>query len=298
MACYHPSKVDVDRRLMGDKTRRDSVTVPCGKCLGCRSDQAREWAIRLTHESQLHPESSWFITLTYNEQHLPGQWPDDERTRGTLDPDEITLFLKRLRKKSVLRKFSYFLCGEYGGQTDRPHYHFASFGIPFLDRQQLGTRKDNHVYHSDLLEETWGMGATELTTLTWKSASYVAGYVTAKVVEKADPTNHLRVDPQTGEIFEVVPEFQRMSRRPALGRKWLEKHWTDVYPRDFVIMDGSPFKPPRYYDRWMEQHHPEVMEEVRHQRFLDAEEIGDDKLIMAEKIHRARVNLFQRRNTI
>lgn len=297
MACYHPSKVDVNRRLRGDQTRRDTVTVPCGKCLGCRADQAREWAIRLSHTAALYPKSSWFITLTYEDKHLPGQWPDDKRTRGTLDPEEMTLFLKRLRR-SKARKIRYFLCGEYGEKTLRPHYHMALFGARLGDKQQIGTRKGTPVFHHQGITDTWGMGSVEVASLSWKSASYVAGYVTKKVVEKANPTNHLRVDPDNGEILEVEPEFQRMSRRPALGREWLERHWEDVYPRDFVVMDGSPFKPPRYYDKRMEVINPEIMEEVRHQRFIDAEEIGDEKLIMKEKIHRARMRLFDNRKAL
>lgn len=89
-----------------------------------------------------------------------------------------------------------------------------------------------------------------------------------------------------------------MSRRPAIGKRWLERYWEDAYPHDFVIMNGHPFKPPRYYDRWMDQHHPEIMEEVRHQRWKDAEQIGDEKLIMKEKIHRARTTLFGKRNKL
>lgn len=134
--------------------------------------------------------------------------------------------------------------------------------------------------------------------MTWKTASYVAGYVTKKAAEKVDPTKHLRVNPDTGEIVELTKEFSRMSRRPGLGRDYLERYWTDIYPRDFVAVNGSFFKPPRYYDRAMEDINPEIMEEVRFQRWKDAEEIGDDKLIMKEKIHRARMALFEGREAV
>jgi len=89
-----------------------------------------------------------------------------------------------------------------------------------------------------------------------------------------------------------------MSRRPALAKRWLEKFWTDAYPRDFVVMAGTPMKPPRFYDRWMDQNHPQIMEEVRYQRYLDTEQIGDEKLIMKEKVHRARNLLFTSRKAI
>lgn len=135
--------------------------------------------------------------------------------------------------------------------------------------------------------------------MNWKAASYVAGYVRKKaVLDGPDPYRYTRVNPLTGEIVEIHEEFARMSRRPALGRQWLERYWEDVYPRDFVVMDGSPMKPPRYYDRWMEENRPQIMEEVRYQRWQDAETISDPKLIMKEKVHRSRVDLFNNRGKV
>jgi hypothetical protein len=276
--------------MAGHKPRRDQVKVPCGTCIGCRADQGRQWAIRIMHESVTRPPA-WFITLTYDDQHLPGNLPDDERVRGSLDPTDLQLFIKRLRKRSAVR-LGYYAVGEYGDKSDRPHYHLALFGMRFLDKDKIGERRGYPVLVSRTLEELWKGGNSEITTLGWKSASYIAGYVHKKAREKSDPVKHLRVDPDTGEVFQVEKEFARMSRRPALGRKWLEKYWRDVYPRDFVVMDGSPLKPPRYYDRAMEDINPEIMEEVRYQRWKDAEEIGDEKLIMMEKVHRAKLKLF------
>lgn len=300
MPCYHPSKVAVDRKLRTG-TRSDLVTVPCGKCLGCRADQSRQWAIRMFHESQTHPYS-WFLTLTYEDEYLP---PD-----GSLDFEAPTLFLKRLRKKLGKEKLSYFLCGEYGGRTLRPHYHAVIFGPALWDRDHIDTRNDAPVWTSDTIHSAWKMGLHELTGVTFAGCSYVAGYVAKKVKFAYDPDRYNRVDPETGAIVEVAPEFQRMSRRPALGRRWIQRWWRDVYPRDFVVIEGRETKPPRYYDKWMESDHlrhpcpggcdahKAVFEEVRHQRYIDAEEIGDEKLIMKEKIHRARQKLYQSRSKI
>lgn len=290
MACYHPSKIDVERRAMaGSPPRRDAVTVPCGSCIGCRSDQGREWAIRLMHEALLHPGAAWFITLTYSPENLP--------ENGSLQPADCQLFFKRFRKKQRNR-IRYFLCGEYGEVTDRPHYHAIILGAPLLDKRHIGDRNGFPVWTSQLLESTWEHGLVDVTSVTWKTASYVAGYVTKKAKERSDPTKHLRVDPDTGEIVELTKEFSRMSRRPGLGRDYLERYWRDIYPRDFVAVNGSFFKPPRYYDRAMEDINPELMEEVRFQRWKDAEEIGDDRLIMKEKVHRARMALFESRGAV
>lgn len=142
------------------------------------------------------------------------------------------------------------------------------------------------------------MGLAEFTGLTYGAARYVAGYVRKKVRQRDHPDHYTRVDPETGELVELEREYGRMSRRPAIGRRWIERYWRDVYPRDFVVMEGRELKPPRYYDKWMEKHRPDVMMAVKEQRLIDAVEIGDEKLIMKEKVHRAKVALFQGRGRI
>ena len=46
-----------------------SFMLPCGNCLGCRSDRARAWGARIVHESLMH-DFSWFVTLTYDDKSL------------------------------------------------------------------------------------------------------------------------------------------------------------------------------------------------------------------------------------
>lgn len=287
MACYHPSTVHVSPIQAPE--RAGAVTVPCGHCLGCRADQARGWAVRLMHEAQTR-EAAFFLTLTYEDEELP--------PNGSLRAEDLSAFFKRLRKRFPSRSLSYFGAGEYGPKTDRPHYHSVLCGPALLDRELVTVRNGAPVWVSQTIDDAWGLGIHELTAVTYPAAQYVAGYVRKKVRRKDDPEHYCRVDPGTGEIIEIPPEGARMSRRPALGRLWLERYWQDVYPRDFVVMNGVPMKPPRYYDKLMEVINPQIMEEVRHQRWLDAEEIGDDKLIMKEKIHRAKVALFSRRDAV
>jgi len=232
---------------------------------------------------------AWMVTLTYA--------PDKVPENGSLNPRDPTLFLKRARA-SVESRLSYYLCGEYGERTDRPHYHLVLYGAPFLDRELLTTRHGAPVYRSDCLDAWWNLGITEFTGLTYAGARYVAGYVRKKVRQRDSPDHYQRVDPASGEIVQIEREYGRMSRRPAIGRRWIERYWRDVYPRDFVVMDGMELKPPRYYDKWMEAKDPRLMMEVREQRLKDLVEIGDEQLIMKEKVHRAKVALFQTRGSV
>lgn len=139
-------------------------------------------------ESLSHP-ASCFVTLTYNDDHIP--------EGGTLNPDDTKLFLKRLRKAYHPLKLRYYLVGEYGDRTLRPHYHIALFGVP-----------PDAVY---TIADAWArngnpIGHVVVGTLTFESAAYIAGYVTKKMT-KAD-------DPRLGGRH---PEFARMSLRPGIG---------------------------------------------------------------------------------
>lgn len=284
MGCYHPIEINVK-----PKTSKLSypMNVGCGNCLGCRADQARDWTHRLLHESHMH-EHSWFVTLTYDEEHLP--------ENSNLNPQDFRRFIKTLRKRTPLR---YFGVGEYGSQTQRPHYHALLYGPEFLDRHTATNHRGTKVWRSETLDTAWNRGLTEIGTLTPASAAYCAGYIQKKLGKTKDAQDHLRVDPDTGELIEFVTEFSRMSLRPAIGRTWIEKYWQDVYPRDYIVIKGREFRPPRYYDKWMDQHHPEMMAEVRWNRSENLPELPTDfHLQSREKHHKAKNRLFHKQGAI
>lgn len=285
MACYHPIEVQV--RAKAPLSGLWPVTVGCGSCIGCRADQARQWAVRILHERQLH-DAAWFLTLTYSDERLP--------ENGSLRAKDLSGFFKALRRR--VGEVRYFACGEYGERTQRPHYHAVLFGPWLLDRCVVRADEGGDVWRSESLEACWPHGFSEFGTVTAASASYVAGYVRKKVSRKAFPNADVRVDAETGELVDVEPEFARMSLRPAIGRRWIERYWRDVYPRDFVVFDGGEYKPPRYYDKWMDANHPEVMVNVRERRGLEAQEMSPYKLAAAEKIHLSRSSLFESRGGV
>jgi len=291
MPCYSPMKLPVKHKpiIQGGKHIWGVRTLPCGTCIGCRAKQAREWAIRIMHETEMHDES-WFVTLTYSNETLP--------ENGTLYPKHLRTFFKNLRRDKPQLDISYYACGEYGDTTQRPHYHAVVYGLPLLDKCSLPTRGPNPLWRSETLESYWPHGLSEFSTVTPGSAAYVAGYVRKKVTKKANPDHYIRVDPDTGELIELEKEFSRMSLRPAIGKRWIEKYWADVYPRDFVVMNGREFKPPRYYDKWMDENHPEIMLQTRIKRDEEAKNIPESKLRAAEKIHQARSQLYETRGKV
>lgn len=134
-------------------------------------------------EACLH-QSCCFVTLTYSPEHLPSD--------GSLSSEAVQLWLKRLRKAIHPIKVRYFLVGEYGDDSFRPHYHAAMFGI---GRE-----------FQEIMTQTWGLGFVHVGDLTMSSASYIAGYVTKKMTAKDDERLNGR-----------YPEFARMSRDPGIG---------------------------------------------------------------------------------
>lgn len=131
MTCYHPiqgyrSKMGRNKATglwpvvfnLNDGYGDLPVQIPCGRCIGCRLEHSRQWAIRCVHEASLHEENT-FLTLTYNNEYVDPNF--------SLNKTDITNFLKRLRKNTG-RKIRYFQCGEYGEQFHRPHHHVLLFG--------------------------------------------------------------------------------------------------------------------------------------------------------------------------
>lgn len=105
------------------------IAVPCGKCCLCRDKKARDWTFRAHCESSTSSTCPLFLTLTYDEVHKP--------VDGLCKRD-VQLFLKRLRMNlsraghDVSDKLRYFICGEYGSKTHRPHYHVLLWNFPVL----------------------------------------------------------------------------------------------------------------------------------------------------------------------
>lgn len=235
---------------------RNSINIPCGQCIGCRLEKSRQWAIRCVCEQQMSSESC-FITLTYDDDHLPSS--------GSLVPDDLQKFFKRLRRFLEYHNeisIRYFACGEYGEQFQRPHYHAIVFGWYPPDIKRIGFSSsavsgDGGYYISGCLEALWPFGYHIVTGVSFESCAYVARYVTKKIT-----------GPDADTYYDGrFPEFVRMSRRPGIGNSWLQKYRCDVYPSDTVIIrNGIKCRPPKYFDSIYEQMDSDSMLHVKQSR--------------------------------
>lgn len=270
------------------------IEVPCGGCVGCRIDRSRQWTIRLLHESRLH-DLKCFLTLTYDDLHLPKD--------GSLDKSHPQAFLKRLRRRHAYHndgsKLRYFLVGEYGDTTDRPHYHMILFGCDFSDKRphSKGSQGDQ-LYVSKLLDEIWGLGNCYIGSVTEQSCGYVSRYIMKKVNGDLAEDHYRRVDPVTGECFDLLPEYNAMSLKPGIGLNFYEKFKDDFYPRDNACMKGKLFPVPKYYDRQLDKSDPRLLAELKESRVERAlkrkADNTDARLKVREQVLKSRISTLKR----
>lgn len=253
------------------------ITIPCGQCILCRIEHARQWAVRITHEAQLHPTNA-FITLTYNDKHLPPY--------GSLQYADLQKFWKRARKE--IGKLRYFAVGEYGDQTDRPHYHACVFGHDFSANRTILRSKPTLLWTNPVLEALWPWGNVSVGALTYETAQYTAAYVTKKLSGKK---RYVRLDEETGELVPLEQPRALMSRYPAIGNDWLMQWGKHAYTHDYVIVQGKRHKPPKYYDRWLGEVDKPKLEEVKAKRKLKAKPTSEGVARARAQAARARAKM-------
>lgn len=274
------------------KHEKECISIPCGKCIGCRLSYARQWADRCLLELQYH-EHAWFVTLTYNDEHVPRSMYGDPQTGEarpclTLDRRDVQLFLKRLRKAVEPTKIRYFGCAEYGPTTWRPHYHLIIFGLPLddlvLKRQDMDGKVSAYTSrtlsaawslrpfgnHSDILEP---LGDVECSDVTWSACNYVARYIVKK-----------QLGPDGKDFYDslnIVPPFTFMSTSPGIGRQYFEDH-QGLYDFDSVSIStptgGRSIRPSRYYDKLYDLEQPERLAHIKESRRFMAEQAEKYKL--------------------
>lgn len=145
-------------------------------------------------------EDNAFVTLTYDDEHLPVDL--------SVNPRDTQAWLKRLRARIAPLKLRFFLVGEYGDTSERPHYHVALFGYKscHFGQSRYSKLRRECCAACELVRETWQQGNVYLGSLEADSAGYMAGYVTKKMTHKDD-----------ARLKGRHPEFGRMSLRPGIG---------------------------------------------------------------------------------
>lgn len=292
MPCYHPipARQDVPGGpvTLQPQLGTANLALPCGKCIGCRTARATQWANRCSHEASLW-EHNVFLTLTYADENLPPE--------GHLQPAHFRNFLKRLRihahrdggslnrdRRSSIR---FFACGEYGSTTQRPHYHALLFNCGFRDTSRVG----KELYESELLTRLWPHGQHKLGEATPAAANYIAQYSLKK-----QSGNTGEIDPDG--VWRPAP-FLRMSLRPAIGNEWLKKYHSDL-EMGYLVANAKRTEIPRYYHKKLQQLQTHLWEEIdyrkqKHRLENPTDNTQPERLAAAEIIHKRRKELTENR---
>lgn len=220
-------RVEINHRLF----LCDPLEIPCGSCVGCRMAHAKEWAVRCALERSYYPPGDcYFLTLTYDNAHLPKD--------RQLNKRDLQLFWKRLRRAGY--NFRYFACGEYGEHYGRCHFHAIVFGLHLDDLRffSLSGRKAS-LFTSKAIDDAWPNGLAVLGYADSASIAYTAGYVEKK---QNDPN---------WNSYQVKP-FVVMSRKPAIGTRYLIEHQDSIIGSNKVygsFGSGHSAPVPRHFIR-------------------------------------------------
>lgn len=208
------------------------VPVPCGKCAGCRLDRGKRWADRMlleyeTPREDMPSRTALFVTLTYDDAHLPRIICKDGVLRGTLRKKDVQDFLKRLRKFFAPKRIRFYSAGEYGDQTFRPHYHLILYGLSLDDFPDAvlyshDPDQDTDLFVSSVFDRLWSNGSVKFSVASYRTFSYVARYVLKK---------QFRSDFGDNWYKGRVPPFSTCSRRPGIG--------ADYFDDDFDVSSVS-----------------------------------------------------------
>ncbi|QCS37202.1 replication initiation protein [Tortoise microvirus 68] len=247
----------------------DVIYLPCGHCIGCRLDRSRQWADRCMLELEYH-ESSYFVTLTYNDEHVPiSSYCSDLETGEasksfSLRKRHFQLFMKRLRKRFSNDKIRFFACGEYGETTLRPHYHAIIFGLRLDDLVPFSNSNRGYQYYTSAsFEKCWteddsSIGFCLLGEVTWETCAYTARYI----MKKLNGAQAVYYD-----LVNIEPEFTLMSRRPGIARQYYDEHKDDIYEHEYINISteggGRKIMPPKYYDKLFDIDYPDEMAEIK-----------------------------------
>lgn len=214
MECHSPLTIKRPGSLLIED---DYIKVACGHCPACDLIRINHWKTRAKAELK-YSLNGFFITLTYNNDHLPF---DPETGISTLRKIDYQRFLKKVRSRysyelknslafiSKRKSIRYILCGEYGSKNSRPHYHICLFNVPAF----AGVSVKNHLI--DVCSQAWrdenknSMGNIYVGELKMGAIDYVVSYIAGK---------RFGFDGRGRQV-----PFLEMSRRPGIGYDYIER---------------------------------------------------------------------------
>lgn len=251
------------------------VNLPCRKCVGCRSDNAKMWSLRAYHEMICHKDNC-FITLTYNDDNPLVR--NDPLCIYSLRYKHFQNFMKRLRKEFSDSHIGYIVSGEYGCKDGRSHWHAILFGFDFPDKELVYMSKGFPHYRSSTLERLWSVynrdldlyepiGFVDLCNVDYDCCSYVSQYVMKKLPSLVSyPIVSYDDDGTSIRLEEKAPPIVRTSKNPAIGLTWFNQYGENAVEKGFCVnpkTKSSKMKTPAYYYSKFEKINPDKFKQIK-----------------------------------
>lgn len=264
-------KIIPERWLGSPKYHPNDKMIPCGGCVECRLALSRQWADRMLLELD-HSKIAIFATLTYSPEHVPVTMLDDNDTPiYTLVKRDVQLFLKRLRKRFTGREIRFYLSGEYGDRTQRPHYHAILYGLSladFPDILSIGKNEHNqYIYMSPTFTSIWQKGHCSIANVSWQTCAYVARYTMKKLTGDMSYIYEMR---------QQQPPFALMSRKPGIAGYYLDEHPdcfenSYLYTKDnYGVTPHTKMRHPKYLLSKLELTNPDLYDKLKSERIKSA----------------------------
>lgn len=258
--------------------------ISCGQCLACRMSRSREWADRSCMEAlQYDSMSNWFVTLTFDDDHLvynelplilsggelipehlidldllaSGHY-DVKFVQGdlaTVHMDDVSMFMKRLRSRMKSERghdgIKFFACAEYGDKSLRPHYHILVFNCPLhpneLKRSKLWKPGTAMLYDVDLFSDCWHDGSKRGGKDGNLIGNVVVGrfcYNTAAYVARYITKKQLGKGASIAyDRHGIDPVSMRCSLRPGIGSQFMRDNWLELSEKGIYLPTDNPDKP-------------------------------------------------------
>lgn len=241
MSCINP----LDFKIKDSFNRYRMIKVPCGHCLNClikKQTQIEFLAKKELLETYKNGKSASFVTLTYDDNHLPL----NEEGFYTLKRKDVQDFLKRMRRNMEYHKrkvdFKILYCGEYGDgshsttktgiSTCRPHYHLVFIGLGPQEVKYY-TRK------------LWRFGLCDIGPLGAGGIRYLCKYMT-----KAIPDKDVK---QLRDTAKVQNPFFYHSI--GLAKTWIDKNLYKIVDDGFCFnMNGKITPFPKHICQYVSMH--------------------------------------------
>ncbi|MER9489796.1 hypothetical protein NKI50_28135 [Mesorhizobium sp. M0563] len=234
----------------------DGTEFACRKCWQCSERRIDDWVGRCLAENKT-ANVGHSITLTYgrdedgNEDHFRAAW---------LTYSDVQKFFKLLRRDGY--KFRYLVCGEYGSEKGRAHWHLLMFWQGKVPPHELTTSRWNQKRFEN---KYWPHGFQHWEKPNAKSIRYVCKYI-QKDIGKDERQGHISMSkkPPLGDqyFYELALKYVKAGLAPQdLTYRFPEVKDTKGKPKLFFMGGATAQNFIRYYQAlWFlhqsAKHHP------------------------------------------